>query len=453
MKRTLRARMPAVAGSGTLTPRAGPAANSPGRPRSARAGTTRRRSQRRPLTIVNTGIANTPSVSGTAAGFAGAGTQVFRVGADAAYRESIRFRKLALLACLASTPLAMACTAVDIQATDGTVIVGRTMEWAFDMQWQLRSVPKGTAYNLSAPASLKLPTVAARTRYAFVGIGPGVVPGAGILEGQNSAGLAMSGNFLPGFTQYQTVTPQDTNYVAINDFGTWSLGSFATIAELKAALPAIKVWDDAGASSGPAPPTLHFTFTDRTGAGVVVEYVEGRLRLHDNLAHVLTNAPTYDWHLTNLRNYLNLSASSDSTLRLGTVNVTELGQGGGMLGMPGDYTPPARFVRAAFLRHYATRAATAADGVQLMGHILNNVDIPIGVSVTKDGGQEVSDFTQFVVIKDLMHDRMYVSDYAHRLNYVVLDLGRLFAQDQPTSVLVSTLPYPAASDATASLVR
>ena len=363
------------------------------------------------------------------------------------------FKKVILCLGLATANVALACTAVDIQTRDGSVIAGRTMEWSYDMQWQLMSLPKGTEFNMSAPESLKLLNRLEKTKYAFVGIGPAILPGNTVLEGQNSAGLGMSGNFLPGFTQYQTVTAQDTQYVSILDFGTWALGNFATVAEIRAALPGIKVWADDTLASGPTPPTLHFVFTDKSNASIVVEYVGGQLKIYDNATHTLTNAPTYDWHLTNLRNYLNLNVDSDKSLRTGTVDLTQIGAGGGMTGMPGDYTPPSRMVRAAFLRHYATQAASAPEGMELMGHILNNVDVPIGVAMSQDHGKSIADYTQFVVIKDLTHNKMLVTDYTHRLNYVSLDLDKLFAQTVATKVQISALPYPTAPDATTSLMK
>lgn len=348
---------------------------------------------------------------------------------------------------------ALACTAVDIVAADRSVIAGRTMEWAFDMQWTVLSIPKGTPLTLDAPPGLKLPAATVATKYAMVGVSPGAVPGHALLEGQNAAGLGMSANFLPGFTQYQTVTSQDRGYVSILSFGNWALGSHATVAELRAALPKIKVWTDPSLPTGPTPPTLHWVFIDRSGAGLVVEYVNGQLQMHDNVAHVLTNAPTYDWHLLNLRNYLNLTALGTASVQVGSANVTALGQGGGMLGIPGDYTPPARFVRAAFLRHYVKAPANAEQAIQAIGHVLNNVDIPIGVAQSRDGGQVVSDYTQFVAIKDLTHNRLLITDYDHRTTYVTLDLDKLFAQDKPTSVKVADLPYPKTIDATGSLAR
>jgi choloylglycine hydrolase len=138
---------------------------------------------------------------------------------------------------------------------------------------------------------------------------------------------------------------------------------------------------------------------------------------------------------------------------VGAVNVTELGQGGGTLGIPGDSTPPARFVRAAFLRHHVPTPAGAEQAIQVVGHILNTVDIPVGIAQTQDGAKLVSDYTQWVVIKDLTHNRMRVADYDHRLTFVTLDLDSLFAQERPASISVGDLPYPKATDVVRSFTR
>lgn len=356
------------------------------------------------------------------------------------------------VACIAATVNAsLACTAVDIVAADKSVIAGRTMEWAFDMQWTLVSLPKGTPVTMSAPPGLNLPATTVPSKYSVVGVSAAVIPGGALLEGQNSQGLGMSGNFLPGFTQYQAVTARDKRYVSILAFGAWALGNLASVAEVRATLPTIKVWTDPSLPSGPTPPTLHFVFIDRSGAGVVVEYVGGELRLHDNVAHVLTNAPTYDWHLLNVRNYLNLTTVGVTSVQLRETSVTALGQGGGIIGIPGDYTPPARFVRAAFMRHHVPQPANATDAAQTIAHVLNTVDIPIGIAQSRDDGRLVSDYTQWVAIKDLTNNRLMIADYNHRTTYVTLDLDVIFAQAKPTSVKIDDLPYPKAIDATRSL--
>lgn len=342
-----------------------------------------------------------------------------------------------------ATNAALACTAVDIVAADKAVVAGRTMEWAFDMKWTLVSQPKGTELVLAAPAHTGLPQKKVTNKYAVVGVSAGIIPGGALLDGQNSQGLSMSANFLPGFTQYQTVTAQDRDYQSVLTLGSWALGNFSSVGELRDALKTMKVWADDSLPTGPTPATLHFVFVDRSGAGAVVEYVGGQLQIHDNVVHVLTNAPTYDWHLNNLRNYLSLSTVGIPARSVGSVNVTELGQGGGLVGLPGDYTPPSRFVRAAFLRHATTQPKTAAEAAQAVSHILNNVDIPLGVAQFRGAdGKLGSDYTQWIVVKDLTNNRLMIADYDHRLNYLSIDLDPIFAQDKPRATLVGELPYP-----------
>ncbi len=347
-----------------------------------------------------------------------------------------------------------ACTAVNIVAKDGSVVAGRTMEWAFDMKWQLTANPKGMPISLSAPASLKLPITSLSSKYAFVAIAPGVLAGPpAYLEGQNEAGLGISGNFLPGFTQYQTVTPQDKNYVSILNLGGFILGMFGSVKELRSELPKYKVWFDPSEVKGlPTPPWLHLVLTDRSGDSIVVEFVKGQMMIHNNVAGVLTNAPTYDWHLNNVRNYLSLTSTATSSVTVDNTNVTELGQGGGLMGLPADYTPPSRFVRATYLKHFTYQPSNSVEAMQAADHLLNNVDIPVGVARSSDGKQVFSDYTQWVNIKDLKNNRMKIANYANRTNFVEIDLNQVFKSGKSKTWLIDKLPYPQ-NDLTAELLK
>ena len=77
----------------------------------------------------------------------------------------------------------------------------------------------------------------------------------------------------------------------------------------------------------------------------------------------MTNAPTYDWHMTNLQNYINLSVKDVEGAKLGPVTLPAFGSGSGLHGMPGDFTPPSRFVRAAIYGQSAAPNDTAEDAV------------------------------------------------------------------------------------------
>lgn len=343
-----------------------------------------------------------------------------------------------------------ACTAVNFSAKDGSVVAARTMEWAYDMQWTLKSVSAGTSFSLTGPAKMKMPATQVKSKYAFIGVYPGILKGGeAFLEGQNSAGLGMSGNFLPGFTEYQTVAPTDKNYVSIVNFGQYALSMFDSVKALRAEISKYKVWYDASEVSGlPTAPWLHFVFTDRSGDSVVVEFVKGQMQISDNVAQVLTNSPTYDWHVLNLRNYISITKDAKASVPYRGGNVTALGQGGGLLGLPGDYQPSSRFVRAAYLRHLATQPANAAEASQLAVHVVNNVDIPIGVVSSTEGGQTVSDYTQWVLIKDLSNNRVMVANAKNRANYLTLDLNQIFSAKESFAQLIDKLPYQP-KDATA----
>ena len=52
---------------------------------------------------------------------------------------------------------------------------------------------------------------------------------------------------------------------------------------------------------------MHFFIQDKTGKSIAVEPIRGKLKVTDAPLGVMTNAPTYDWHMTNLDNYINLS--------------------------------------------------------------------------------------------------------------------------------------------------
>ena len=94
---------------------------------------------------------------------------------------------------------ALACTGVDMVAADKSVIAGRTMEWALEMEWKIVIIPKGTPLTLDAPPSAGLPAMTVATKYAVAGIGPGVLPVTSLLEGHHSgrSGLFSNHNTCP----------------------------------------------------------------------------------------------------------------------------------------------------------------------------------------------------------------------------------------------------------------
>jgi choloylglycine hydrolase len=118
--------------------------------------------------------------------------------------------------------------------------------------------------------------------------------------------------------------------------------------------------------------------------------------------------------MTNLRNYLNFSLSNAPPVKLGPVTLDPLGQGSGMLGMPGDFTPPSRFVRAVAFTQSVFPSKTGDDAVLEAFHILNNFDIPKGAAREREKdahGNILADYTNWTAASDLKTKRYFFRTY------------------------------------------
>jgi choloylglycine hydrolase len=308
---------------------------------------------------------------------------------------------------MASGPIpALACTAMEFTTQDGSTIYARTMEWgASDLHSELEFVPRHMKFNsqLDDGQSGK----SWQNKYAFTAIIAGGFPFA--TDGLNEAGLAVGMLFYPGFAEYQPADPSKIASTIINaDFANYILGNFKTAAEVRSALPDIRVVKSAELEKkfGTKLP-LHFVVVDATGASIVIEYTNGQLNIFDNAVGVLTNSPSYDWHLLNLRNYTNLQPASLPPRSINGVSLAPFGAGSGMLGLPGDFTPPSRFIRAVAFVHTLAPAKDAQAGIDAASAMLNNFDIPKGLSREGTADSPVLGYTQWSTIADTRHGVYY----------------------------------------------
>ena len=133
--------------------------------------------------------------------------------------------------------------------------------------------------------------------------------------------------------------------------------------------------------------------------------------VYDNPVGVITNAPTFDWHMTNLRNYTYLKSENTGSMTINGVTFKQLGQGSGMYGIPGDFTPPSRFVRATAFVVTELPPETTFEAVKDVFHILNNFDIPKGFSREVVDGRIYADYTQVTLARDPNTLKFYYKTY------------------------------------------
>jgi choloylglycine hydrolase len=306
--------------------------------------------------------------------------------------------------------LAMGCTGICLRAADGSIVYARTLEFGADLESEVLFLPRG--YKTVGTTASGKPGLTWDARYAAVGLN--AYDHDVLADGVNENGLAAGIFYMPGYAEYQTITPAEESIsMAPWELVTWILTNFATVEEVKAALPTIKVAAVSYGQNQSVPP-LHYAVHDASGNSLVIEYVGGELRTYDNPIGVITNSPTFDWHITNLHNYVNLTATNVPTVDLDGIKLAPFGQGSGLKGLPGDFTPPSRFVRAVALSQDAFPGQDSMSTVKLAFHILDSFDIPLGVVRPVAGSNEPFEYTQWTSASDLMNRRFYYHTYNDR---------------------------------------
>jgi choloylglycine hydrolase len=326
-------------------------------------------------------------------------------------KEHGMFRHLsiaALAATIAFAPVAQACTGIQLTAKDGGVVAARTLEFGIDLQSNVLVIPAGTAFTGTLPnggAGIRY-----TTKYGMVGANGADM--TVIVDGINDQGLYVGLFYFPGTASYSDATAETAaRGMAPWEYGTWLLGNFATVDEVRANFDKV-VLTPVVLDLMKQVPGVHFVVHDRSGKAVAIEPLEKTLRLFDNPFGVMTNSPSFDWHMTNLRNYINLSPKNVGHIDVGTVKLEQFGSGSGMHGLPGDFTPPSRFVRAVAFSKTAIPSNTAQQSVVQAFHILNDFDIPLGSVREIVDGQVVPEYTTWTAASDLKNLRWHFRTFA-----------------------------------------
>ena len=174
------------------------------------------------------------------------------------------------------------------------------------------TVPRGYARTGTTPEGDK--GLKWTTKYASLGANGAGLPV--VFDGVNEKGLSIGLFYFPTTAGYMKYNPADAaKTIAPWQVGSWILENFATIEEVKASAE-----HRGGGRQFPAwgfVPPVHYVVYDAAGKSIVIEYVDGQLHVHDNPLGVMSNSPTFDWHMTNLRNYVNFSLTNVPPVKLG----------------------------------------------------------------------------------------------------------------------------------------
>ena len=275
-------------------------------------------------------------------------------------------------------PTSRACTRILWNEPGRSVLVGRSMDWFEDIRTNLWVLPRGMQRGgLAAENPLTW-----RSRYGSL-----VLTGYDCItaDGFNEAGLSVHMLYM----QEADGGERDPKVpgLCLSLWTQYYLDNFATVADAVTALesePYQLIM--AVEPNSHQPTTVHLALDDRGGDSAILECIDGKIRVHhDRRFTVMTNEPSFDQQLANLKRYADF---------------------GGEAPLPGSSEPADRFVRSAYYVEHLPTPGSEREAVAEMLSVMRNVSVPFGVAdpgrpnVSKTLWRTVADLTRGVLYYD-----------------------------------------------------
>jgi choloylglycine hydrolase len=312
----------------------------------------------------------------------------------------LKFALTVALAGLLSGESALACTRVLWTSPDSQVLVGRTQDWTEKANSAFRVYPRGIERTGAVAENPHKWT----SKYGSVVVSAYDI---GTHEGVNEKGLSAHALYLAVEAAFGERDPK-REAIGIMQWVQYYLDNFATVAEAVEAQKSFQFQIEPLILPNGYPTLVHVSISDRTGDSAVIEYIDGKARIyHDKRFTVMTNEPTYDKQIENLKQYRTF---------------------GGDKPLPGERTPSDRFVRAAYYASGLPKPASQKEAAAFMFSVIRNISVPFGLG---DPDRPNVASTIFRTVQDLTGQRYYFeSTYAP--NVVWIDYGNIdFSQGRP----------------------
>ncbi len=228
------------------------------------------------------------------------------------------------------------------------------------------------------------------THFAIIGMAT-VVDGVPLYyEATNENGLSIAGLNFPNNAHYNH-KKGGVNNITPFEFIPYILSRCQTVDDAVKLLKNLNLVNINFSDTLPLSP-LHFFICD-SEKSVTVEPLKTGLKIYENPVGVLTNNPTFDWHLLNLQNYTALHSGIAENKLLKSFNQHNFSLGLGAVGLPGDFSSPSRFVKAVFVKENSPKNLETDSAVNQFFHILLSVAMPKGCVQTERGEFEYTRYT------------------------------------------------------------
>ena len=206
-------------------------------------------------------------------------------------------------------------------------------------------------------------------------------------EATNERGLSMAGLNFVGNCHYSDKVRKDCINLCQFELIPYILGNSATVEQARRVIERLNLVGERFCEEL-ALPELHWMLSDSNECAVL-EITESGVRLYDNGFCVLTNNPPFEFHKMNVSMYQGLSCGAPDPKFCDRTRFDTFSRGMGAFGLPGDWSSPSRFVRAAFVRANARslwddESCPDACAVHQFFHILDSVGMVDGCVAVGD---------------------------------------------------------------------
>lgn len=228
------------------------------------------------------------------------------------------------------------------------------------------------------------------THYAIIGIATVFNNYPLYFDATNEKGLSIAGLNFPKNAVYGEYVNEKEN-IAPFELIPYILGSCENIADVKAKFNQISIIHCNFSENLPVTP-LHWLIADRE-CSITLECTKEGMMIFDNPFGVLTNNPTFDFHLTNMNLYMNLHEGASENRLSSALPFENFSLGMGAWGLPGDFSSASRFVKTVFVKQKSVCDGDEKESVSQFFHILQSVAMPKGCVLMPNGEYEYTRYS------------------------------------------------------------
>ena len=273
------------------------------------------------------------------------------------------------------------CTAITFKTND--FYFGRNLDVERSYNERVVVTPRNFELKMRCVEPLKI-------HYALIGMATVIDDFPLYFDATNETGLSMAGLNFPDNADYKPKNEKLKNITPF-EFIPYILGKCKNITEVKKELKEINLVNLNFNDDLPLSP-LHWIISDKNKS-LTVESVKEGLKIYKNPIGVLTNNPTFPYHLMNLNNYMSLHEGASENNFSENIEFENYSLGLGALGLPGDYSSASRFIKATFVKFKSKSGSSEKESVNQFFHILDSVAMPKGCVLVRDGEYEYTRYS------------------------------------------------------------